>query len=37
MSVLAAAEIGVDGDGVGLEFLVEGVEGFIGRDAADSG
>jgi hypothetical protein len=37
MSVLAAAEIGLDRDGVGLEFLVWGVEGFTGRDADAAG
>jgi hypothetical protein len=37
MSVLAAAKIGMNGDGIGLEFLIEGVQGFMGRDADDAG
>jgi hypothetical protein len=37
MSVLSAAKIGMNGCGIGLEFLIKGVQGFIGRDADDAG
>ena len=37
MSVLSAAKIGMNGHGIGLDFFIEGVQGFTGRDADDAG